>query len=117
MARTIQSSAGEALELTGRLVERFGPRIFGSVSCARAADEIANELGRHCDGVRRERFLARPGAFWHSTKVSSLAYIAGLVLLILGGNWVYFSILTFLIRFFPKLKGPMLSVLWSPPVR
>ena len=121
MEKTIQTSAREALALTGRLVDRFGPRIFGSATCARTADEIVTELDRHCDSVRQERFSARPGAFWHSTKVSSLAYIAGLVLLILGGNWVYLSILSFLIilleifnfvfyahffdPFFPKVEG------------
>jgi aminopeptidase YwaD len=121
MEKTIQTSAREALALTGRLVDRFGPRIFGNATCARTADEIVTELDRHCDSVRQERFSARPGAFWHSTKVSSLAYIAGLVLLILGGNWVYLSILFFLIilleiinfvfyahffdPFFPKVEG------------
>jgi aminopeptidase YwaD len=121
MARTIKSAAGEVLEITGRLVDRFGPRVFGSPSSARAADEIAKELSRHCDSVHKEGFTARPGAFWHSTRVSSLAYIAGLVFLIVGGNWVCLSNLFFLIilleiinyvfyahffdPFFPKVEG------------
>jgi hypothetical protein len=59
MEKTIQTSAREALALTGRLVDRFGPRIFGSATCARTADEIVTELDRHCDSVRQERFSAR----------------------------------------------------------
>ena len=62
MLKSVKISAKEVLELTGRLVDRLGPRILGSASCARAADEIATELGRHCSSVRKERFTARPGA-------------------------------------------------------
>ena len=63
MLKSVKISAKEVLELTGRLVDRLGPRILGSASCARAADEIATELGRHCSSVRKERFTARPGAY------------------------------------------------------
>ena len=121
MPESIQSAAREVLELTGRLVDRFGPRIFGSASCARAAEQIAAELGRTCHSVRRERFTARPGAFWNSTRVSAVAYVAGTILLIIEGNWIYLSILFFLVilleivnfvfyahlfdPFFPKVEG------------
>lgn len=121
MPKSLRSAAGDVLELTGRLVDRFGPRIFGSASCARTAEEIATELGRHCDGVRKERFSARPGAFWNSTRVSAVAYIAGTILLIVGGDWIYLSVLFFLIilleivnfvfyahlfdPFFPRVEG------------
>jgi hypothetical protein len=62
MADSFKSAAGDVLDLTGRLVDRLGPRIFGSASCKRAADEIATELRRHCDRVGKERFAAHPGS-------------------------------------------------------
>jgi hypothetical protein len=118
---SLKSAVRDVLDLTGRLVDKLGPRVFGSASCARAADEIATEMGRYCDSVHKEQFTAHPGAFWHSPKVISLAYIAGSGLLIVGGEWVYLSILFFLIDlllvlnfifyahltdpFFPKIEG------------
>lgn len=114
MVESIKSAARDVLDLTGHMVDRLGPRIFGSASCARAADEIATELERHCDSVRKERFNARPGAFWHCTKVSSLAYIAGLVLLIVGGDWVYLSILFFLIILLELINFIFYAHLFDP---
>ena len=114
VGESLKRAARDVLDLTGRLVDKLGPRIFGSASCARAADEIATELGRHCDTVRKERFSGRPGAFWHSTKVSSLAYIAGLFLLIVGGNLVYLSILFFLIILLEIVNFIFYSHLFDP---
>jgi hypothetical protein len=114
MSKLMKSEAKEVLELTGRLVDRFGPRIFGSESCARAADEIATELGRHCDNVRKERFSARPGAFWHSFRVGAVAYIAGTILLVIGGYWIYLSIFCFLIILLEIVNFIFYSHLFDP---
>jgi aminopeptidase YwaD len=94
---TISTSAREVLSLTGHLVERLGARILGSASCAEAADEIAAELVKTCNNVHKERFVAHPGAFWHSGELLSVAYSAGLALLAAGGPWIYLSTLFFLI--------------------
>jgi hypothetical protein len=78
-------------------------------------------MGRHCDSVRKEHFTAHPGAYWQMPRIFVIAYIAGLILLILGDDWVYLSIPLFLLqllltlnfifyahlfdRFFPKAEG------------
>jgi aminopeptidase YwaD len=114
VGESLKRAARDVLDLTGRLVDKLGPRIFGSESCARAADEIATELGRHCDSVRKERFSARPGAFWHSFRVGAVAYIAGTILLIIGGNWIYLSIFFFLIILLEIVNFIFYSHLFDP---
>jgi hypothetical protein len=110
----MSTSARDVLSLTGRLVERLGVRIFGSESCARAADEIAAELEKHCDSERKERFVARPDGFWQSGKFLAVASTAGLALLGAGSPWIYLASLFFLVDLLLLLDFIFYSHLFAP---
>ncbi len=78
------------LAATDRLLRKHRYRIAGTAECREAAHEVAESLGRCCDGVREETFALHPMALWYVGKAVAVNYLLTLVLLLLGGylTWV-----------------------------
>lgn len=110
----------QALRMVEDLIERFGSRLTGSVSCLRVADELARELDNSCDRVSKEQFSLNPGAFlgwirilvalypvallfaWISIPlVSCILMVSGLLIMI----FEFFLYREVLDRFYPSVTG------------
>lgn len=67
--------AKAALDLTGRLIERFGPRLAGSEACLGCADALLEEARGSADKAYVEDFRVHPGAFLGFIRVLVVLYL------------------------------------------
>jgi len=86
MENTTQSTdfsvaAGRALDLTGRLIDQFGPRPAGSDKSRATADALKAEAALFADAAWSEDFPVQPGAFLGWIRILVLLYIISVVLL------------------------------------
>lgn len=114
-----EERAKAALELTGRLIDRFGPRLAGSKACLECADTLLWEAGKSADKAQAEDFSVHPGAFLGFIRVLVVLYLisapclyfaaplsailtsAGLAILVFG----FFLYKEVLDPFYPAKKG------------
>lgn len=74
----------EALGLTGRIIDAYGPRLAGTEACRRSAGVLETEMARHCDRAGIEEFDVRPGAFLGFIKAATLAFLVSTLFLFSG---------------------------------
>ncbi|HRY81620.1 MAG TPA: hypothetical protein P5313_14480, partial [Spirochaetia bacterium] len=67
--------AKAALELTGKLIERFGPRLAGSEASLGCADALLAEARGAADKAWAEDFRVHPGAFLGFIRVLVVLYL------------------------------------------
>jgi aminopeptidase YwaD len=80
-ATDFNAAAGRALDLTGRLIDQFGPRPAGSDKSRATADALNAEAASFADAAWSEDFPVRPGAFLGWIRILVLLYIISVVLL------------------------------------
>ena len=80
--------ADQALHLTGRLIDAYGPRPSGSPASRQAADALHAEAEGFADRAWTEDFDVHPGAFLGWIRLLVLIYLAGVVLLWLDVFWM-----------------------------
>ncbi len=120
--------AKAALDLTGRLIERFGPRLAGSKGCLDCADALLEEAGTSADKAYAEDFKVHPGAFLGFIRVLVALYVvsapclffapwlsillmsAGLAILVLG----FFLYKEVLDPFYPARTGRNVTAVLEP---
>lgn len=98
-SKTIQS----ILELTKSLLEKFKSRIPGTQGSLLAAGALAKIMRSFCDEVFKETFVLHPGSLFNIGRVISLAYILSVILLLLGGFFVYASLVLCVLSLFMLL--------------
>lgn len=81
--------AGDAIERTRSLLALHGPRVTGTGSCRQAAESLAEAMRPYCDRVETETFTLHPGALFLMGRIVALSYVAALLLLLLGGAFIY----------------------------
>jgi aminopeptidase YwaD len=79
-----RKQAGEAIALTGKIIDECSPRLCGSAACKNSAVIIKKELDKYCDSAGIDEFDVHPNAFLGFMKVSAVTYIVSTVLLFLG---------------------------------
>jgi hypothetical protein len=80
----IRKHADDAIAFTARIIDEFGPRLCGTVSCKKAAYRIKDEIKRHCDSSGIEEFDVHPKAFLGFLKASVILYLASSLLIFFG---------------------------------
>jgi hypothetical protein len=123
-----KTRAKSALELTGSLIERFGPRLTGSQACLDTADSLLKAATGTSDKAWTEDFTVHPGAFLGFIKVMVIIYLlsapilfilpvlsaglmsVGMAILILG----FFLYREILDPFFPARTGRNVIAVLEP---
>jgi len=78
------AAAGRALDLTGRLINRFGPRPAGSDKSRKTADALKAEAEFFADAAWSEDFPVRPGAFLGWIRILVVLYIMSVAFIWVG---------------------------------
>jgi aminopeptidase YwaD len=65
-----------AIELTGKLIDRLGPRLTGSKACLESADALLGVAAGSSDTAYAEDFKVHPGAFLGFIRVMVVLYLA-----------------------------------------
>ncbi len=79
----------EVLDIVGEMIEKFGPRVAGSEACRQSAADIESRLAPLCDTVSRQQFTVHTGPMRHLGHVIGGCYILAVLMLCLGGAWVW----------------------------
>ena len=87
-------SSRSVIELTRRLVDRFGPRPPGSDASRQCADALADEARPHADSVELQDFKVSPLAFLGWIRVLVSAYILAVGCLWLGWYGIAVMLMT-----------------------
>ena len=67
----------DAIEMTRRVIDAYGPRLAGSEACLSAAENLKKELQKWCDRVFEIGYGQFPGAFFYVPVVIASSYITG----------------------------------------
>ena len=78
------AAAGRALDLTGRLINQFGPRPAGSDKSRETADALKAEAASFADAAWSEDFPVRPGAFLGWIRIMVVLYIMSVAFIWVG---------------------------------
>ena len=112
--------AKDALQWTGDVIDKHGPRLFGADACLDAAKTIADSFGEACDRVETQDFEAHPSAFLGFIRVLTGSYLLSVVFMCLNlpvascissalgiVNFIFEYLLYFHFsdRFYPKYRG------------
>jgi len=112
----------KSLEQTDILIQQFGPRLTGSDSCHKVAEELALSLSEFCDETKIEDFNVYPDSFSFYVQLLPIMFFLGGILLYLKSYWVILPLIGLLLgiimmiyifgfykhyfdRFFPKKIG------------
>ena len=57
------SDVNEVLQFTGKIIDKFGPRLAGDPSTRKAANFLKDEFGNYCDSTELQEFDVHPNAF------------------------------------------------------
>ncbi len=112
----------KSLEQTDSFIQQFGPRLTGSDSCQKVAEELALSLSEFCDKTKIEDFNVHPDSFSFYVKLLPIMFFLCSILLYLKSYWVILPLIGLLLgiimmififgfykhifdRFFPKKNG------------
>ncbi|OHT08867.1 putative aminopeptidase [Tritrichomonas foetus] len=116
----IKDIARDALKLTQKIIDDFGPRLCGSESCQNAAESLLNEMKKHCMKTYKEEFDVHPDAFFGFIKVGIVCFMCSTICVFLNQLFIgllfslfgvlqiifeYIFYYHFLDRFYPKKTG------------
>ena len=78
----------KSLEQTDDFIKQFGPRLTGSDSCQKVAEELALNLSEFCDKTKIEDFNVHPDSFSFYVKLLPIMFFLSWILLYLKSYWV-----------------------------
>ncbi len=74
------SDANEVLQFTGKIIDKFGPRLTGDLSTKKTADLLKDEFGKYCDSTELQEFDVHPKTFLGWIKLLTVLYTVGIIL-------------------------------------
>ena len=75
------SDTNDVLQFTGKIIDKFGPRLTGDPSTKKTADLLKDEFGGYCDSTEIQEFDVHPKTFLGWIKLLVIIFIIGLILL------------------------------------
>ena len=75
------SDANDVLQLTGKIIDKFGPRLTGDPSTKKAANFLKDEFGKYCDSTEVQEFDVHPNVFLGWIKLLTVIFIIDIILL------------------------------------
>jgi aminopeptidase YwaD len=85
------TDVSEALRLTKKIIEDYGPRLPGSESSEKAANFLYQEIQKNSDSAKKELFIFAPNAFFGFFQIFVVSYIVASILVFFEGNMIYIS--------------------------
>ncbi len=82
----------EVFDRTEKLIQKFGPRLAGSMASLDTADALYEEMSNFSDHVHKEDFFLHQGAFLGWIRLLVLCYLLGIL-----GLWLNYPIISFLL--------------------
>ena len=87
-----RQTVASTLRFTSSMIDILAARIPGTEGSRSAAQEIAHNMRGFCDRVSIEPFSMHPNSLFHLGRIVSVTYGIALVLLFMGGPFVYIAL-------------------------
>ena len=110
------SDTNDVLQFTGKIIDKFGPRLTGEPSTKKTADLLKDEFGEYCDSTELQEFDVHPKTFLGWIKLLVIIFTLDIILLwinqaLLAAIGITIGIIIMIMEFF--LYFEFVDIFWK----
>ena len=114
--RINSSDANDVLQYTGKIIDKFGPRLSGDPSTKKTAEFLKDEFGKYCDSTEVQEFDVHPNTFLGWIKLLTIIFTIDIILLwlnqpLIAAITITIGIIIMVMEFF--LYKEFVDVFWK----